>query len=127
MAGKKGIGYTPLELPLDHIKEEETTIAIVFVFILGFVGVVLLIEVILWRVGVLLSSDPGQICLVISVNVGINVHRHGASMILLTSEPLQICQVWLVVSVDIGINVRRLGIDVSLLLLIPCIKATLDV
>ncbi|KAH7305390.1 hypothetical protein BKA65DRAFT_520851, partial [Rhexocercosporidium sp. MPI-PUGE-AT-0058] len=88
--------HTPLELPLDHIEEEETTIAIVFVFILGFVGVVLLIEVILWR-----------ICLVISVNV------------------------WLVVSVDIGIgigiSIRRLGIDVSLLLLIPCIKATLDV
>ena len=109
-----------MELSLDHVEEEETTIAVVLIFILGFVGVVLLVEVILWRVGVLLSSDPGQICLVISVNVGINVHRHGASMILLTSEPLQICQVWLVVSVDIGI-------DVSLLLLIPCIKATLDV
>lgn len=48
-------------------------------------------------------------------------------MILFTSEPLQIWQACLIVSVDISINVRQLGIDVSLLLLIPCIKATLDV
>jgi hypothetical protein len=57
-----------------------------------------LVEVVLWRVGVLLSS-----------------------------EPLQIWQVCLVVSVDIGINVCRLGLSVGLLLLIPCIKAALDV
>ena len=57
-----------------------------------------MIEVILWRVGVLLSS-----------------------------EPLQIWRVCLVVSVDIGIDVRQLGLGVGLLLLIPCIKATLDV
>jgi len=36
-----------MELSLDHIEEEETTIAIVLLFILGFVGVVLLIEVVL--------------------------------------------------------------------------------
>ena len=87
-----------MEISFDHIQEEEAAIAIVLIFILGFVGVILLVEVVLWRVCVLLSS-----------------------------EPLQIWQVCLVVSVDIGINVRRLGIDVSLLLLIPCIKAALDV
>jgi hypothetical protein len=115
-----------MELALDHIQEEETTIAIVLIFILGFVGVVLLIEVVLWRVGVLLSSDPRQICLVISVNVGFDVHRYGVSIIP-TSEPLQIWQVCLVVCVDIGIDVRRLSLGVGLLLLIPCIKAALDV
>jgi len=78
-----------MELSLDHVEEEETTIAIVLLFILGFVGVVLLIEVVLWRVGVLLSSDPRQICL---VNIGIDVHRHGVSIVL-TSEPIQIWQV----------------------------------
>ena len=55
------IGYIPIELVIDHVQEEETAIAIVLLFILGFVGVVLLIEVVLWRVGVLLSSDPLQI------------------------------------------------------------------
>ena len=87
-----------MEISFDHIQEEEAAIAIVLIFILGFVGVILLVEVVLWRVCVLLSS-----------------------------EPLQIWQVCLVVSVDIGITVRRLGIDVSLLLLIPRIKVTLDV
>jgi hypothetical protein len=87
-----------MEISLDHIQEEETTIAIVLIFILGFVGVVLLVEVILWRVGVPLSS-----------------------------EPLQIWQICLVVSIHISINVRRLGLSVGLLLLIPCVKAALDV
>jgi succinate dehydrogenase hydrophobic anchor subunit len=58
MVGKRGIGYILIELSLDYIEEEETTIAIVLLFILGFVGVILLIKVVLWRVGVLLSSDP---------------------------------------------------------------------
>ena len=43
------------------------------------------------------------------------------------SEPLQIWQVCLIISVDIGIDVRRLGLSVGLLLLIPCVKAALDV
>jgi hypothetical protein len=43
------------------------------------------------------------------------------------SEPLQIWQICLVVSDDIGIDVRRLGLGIGLLLLIPCIKAALDV
>jgi hypothetical protein len=55
------IGYIPIELVIDHVQEEETTIAVVLIFILGFIGVVLLIEVVLWRVGVLLSSDLLQI------------------------------------------------------------------
>jgi hypothetical protein len=125
-AGKKGIGYTPIELSLDHVEEKETTIAVVLIFILGSVGVVLLIEVVLWRVGVLLSSEPRQIWLVVSVNSGIDVHWHGTSIVRV-SEPLQVWQVRLVVSVDIGINVRRLGLSVGLLLLIPCVKAALDV
>ena len=87
-----------MEISLDHIQEEETAIAIILIFILGFVGVILLVEVVLWRVGVLLSS-----------------------------EPLQIWQVCLVVSIHIGINVRRLGLSVSPLLLISCVKAALDV
>ena len=57
-----------------------------------------MVEVVLWRMGVPLSS-----------------------------EPLQIWQVCLVVSVDIGINVCRLGLSVGLLLLIPGVKAALDV
>ena len=87
-----------MEISLDHIQEEETAIAIILIFILGFVGVILLVEVVLWRVGVLLSS-----------------------------EPLQIWQICLVVTVDIGINVRQLGLSVGLLLLIPYVKAALDV
>ena len=50
-----------MEISLDHIQEEETAIAIILIFILGFVGVILLVEVVLWRVGVLLSSEPLQI------------------------------------------------------------------
>jgi hypothetical protein len=77
-------------------------------------------------VGVLLFSNLYQICLVISINVGIDIHRHGISIIL-TSEPLQIWQVCLIISVDISINIRRLGLSISLLLLIPYIKAALDI
>ena len=91
------MGHPPMEISLDHIQEEETAIAIVLIFILGFVGVVLLVEVVLWRVSILLSSEPPQIW-----------------------------QVCLIVSLEIGINVRRLGLDVSLLPLILCIEAALD-
>jgi hypothetical protein len=89
-----------MELVLDHVEEEDTTIAIVLIFILRLVGVVLLIEVVLWRVGVVLSSDP-----------------------------LQIWQIFLVVvtSFDIGIGVRRLGVGVGLHLLILYVEAALDV
>jgi hypothetical protein len=92
------IGYIPIELVIDYIQEEETTIAIVLIFILGFIGVILLIEVVLWQVGILLSSDP-----------------------------LQIWQICLAASVDIGINVRRLGLSISPLSLILCIEAALDI
>jgi hypothetical protein len=92
------MGNPLMEISLDHIQEEQIAIVIVLILILRFVGVVLLVEVVLWWVGVPLSS-----------------------------EPLQIWQVCLVVSVDIGINVRRLGLSVGLLLLIPCVKAALDV
>ena len=87
-----------MEISLNYIQEEETAIAVVLIFILGFVGVVLLVEVVLWRVGVPISS-----------------------------EPLQIWQICLVVTVDIGINVRQLSLSVGLLLLIPYVKAALDV
>jgi hypothetical protein len=87
-----------MEISLDHIQEEEAAIAIVLIFILGFVGVILLVEVVLWRMGVLLSS-----------------------------EPFQIWQVCIVVSIHISISVRRLGLSVGPLLLIPCVKAALDV
>jgi hypothetical protein len=90
-----------MELRLDHVEEEDTIIAIVLVFILGFVGVILLIEVVLWQVGVVLSSDLRQIC--------------------------QICLICLIAPFDIGINVRRLGIGVGLLLLILYIETALDV
>jgi hypothetical protein len=87
-----------MEISLDYIQEEETAIAIVLIFILGFVGVILLVEVVLWRVGVLLSS-----------------------------EPLQIWQVCLIVSIHISINVRRYGLSIGPLLLISCVKAALDI
>ena len=60
-----------MEIPFDHIQEEETAIAIILIFILRFIEIVLLVEVVLWRVGVLFSSDPLQICLVNSVNISI--------------------------------------------------------
>jgi len=72
---EKRIGYTPIELVFDHIEEVSSTIFIVFIFILRFIGVILLIEVVLWRVGVVLSCDPRQICLVTSIHIvdtGIN-------------------------------------------------------
>jgi hypothetical protein len=77
-------------------------------------------------VGVLLSSEPRQIWLIVSINSGIDVHRHGTSTIRV-SEPLQIWQICLVVSVDIDINIRRLGLSIGLLLLIPRVKVTLDI
>ena len=64
-----------MELVFNHIKELSNTTFIVFIFILRFIGVILLIEVILWRVGVILSSDLRQICLVTSIHIvdtGIN-------------------------------------------------------
>jgi hypothetical protein len=76
-----------MEISLDHIQEEEAAIAIVLILILGFVGVVLLVEVVLWRVGVLLSSDPRQTCLVISVDIGIDVRRLGLGVGLLLLIP----------------------------------------
>ena len=103
-----------MELVLDHVKEEDTTIAIVLIFILGFVGVILLIAVVLWRVGVVLSCDPRQIRLVASVDSDINIYR------------IQVRKTCLVVSVDIGINVRGLGVGVSLLLIL-CTEAALGV
>jgi hypothetical protein len=53
-ADEKRIGYTPMELVLDHAHKIVATIAIVLIFILRFV----LIEVVLWRVDVVLSSNP---------------------------------------------------------------------
>jgi len=53
-ADEKRIGYTPMELVLNHAEEVVATIAIILIFILRFV----LIEVILWRVDVVLSSNP---------------------------------------------------------------------
>ena len=47
-----------MEISLNHIQEEEAAIAIVLIFILGFVWVILLVKVVFWRVGVLLSSKP---------------------------------------------------------------------
>jgi hypothetical protein len=44
-ADEKRIGYTPMELVLDHVEEEDTAIAIVLIFILRFVRVVRLIKV----------------------------------------------------------------------------------
>jgi hypothetical protein len=83
MADKKRIRYTPIELVLNYIKEVSSTIFIVFIFILRFVGVILLIEVVLWRVGVVLSSDPRQICLVTFACfiISIGVRRLGVSII----------------------------------------------
>lgn len=90
-----------MKLCLDHVEEEDAIIAIVLSFILGFVEVVLLIEVVLWWVGVVLSSDPRLICLIASFNV--------------------------VASVDIGINVCRIGIGVGVPLVVICIEAALGV
>jgi hypothetical protein len=42
------IGYIPIKLVIDYIQEKETTITIVLIFILGFIGVILLIKVVLW-------------------------------------------------------------------------------
>jgi hypothetical protein len=66
-----------MELSLDHVEEEGAIVAIVLIFILGLVQVILLIEVVLRRVGVVLSSDPRQICLVASFDIAINVRRIG--------------------------------------------------
>jgi hypothetical protein len=41
------IGYILIELVINYIQEEETTITIVLIFILGFIRVILLIKVIL--------------------------------------------------------------------------------
>jgi hypothetical protein len=67
-----------MELCLDHVKEEVTGIVIVLIFILGFVAVVLLIEVVLWRVSVVLFSNSRQICPVASFDIDIivrSLHR----------------------------------------------------
>ena len=79
-----------MEISLNYIQEKETTITIVLIFILGFVRVILLVKIVLWQIGVLLSS-----------------------------ELLQVWQVCLIVSVNISINVRWLGLGVGLLLVIP--------
>jgi hypothetical protein len=84
-----------MELTLNYTQEEEATIAIVLIFILGSVRVILLIEVVLWRESVLLSSGPCKICLVVPI--------------------------------DIGINVCQLSLRLTILVLIPCIKAALGV
>jgi hypothetical protein len=55
---------------------EESTGFIILIFILRFVRVILLLEVVLWREGVLLSSDLlqiWQVCVVVSVDISINV------------------------------------------------------
>jgi hypothetical protein len=77
------VGYMPTELSLDHVKEVETIFSIVLIFILGFVGVILLTEVVLWHMRVVLSSDPHQICLVASVDSVINVRQLGLDVGLL--------------------------------------------
>jgi len=53
--------YLPIEISFDHIQKKETAIAIILIFILGFVGIVLLVKIVLWRVSVLLSSELLQI------------------------------------------------------------------
>jgi hypothetical protein len=68
-----------LDKPLKNTEEEEATIATVLVFVLRTVGAILLVEVVFWRVSVLLAGHPCQICL--DIDFGINVLRF--------SEPLQ--------------------------------------
>jgi hypothetical protein len=72
-----------MELCLDPIEEKDTAIAITLTFIFRFVGIILLIKVILWQIGIVVSSDPRQICLVISVGIGINIRQLGTGVGLL--------------------------------------------
>jgi hypothetical protein len=62
-----------MELCLNHIEEDDTIVAMVLIFILG-VEVIPLTKVVLWRVGVVISSDPTQIGLATSVAIGVNVY-----------------------------------------------------
>jgi hypothetical protein len=62
-----------MELCLNHIEEDDTIVAMVLIFILG-VEVIPLTKVVLWRVGVVISSDPPQIGLATSVAIGVNVY-----------------------------------------------------
>jgi hypothetical protein len=70
-------------LTLNHTQEEEATIAIVIIFVLGFIRVVLLIEVVLWREGILRSSGLCKICLVVLMNIGINIRQLSLRLTLL--------------------------------------------
>jgi hypothetical protein len=97
-----------MELVLDYVEKEDTTIAMALIFILKFVGVVFLIEAVLWRVGIILSSDPRQIFLITSIDIDASIN---------SSFDI----------VDIGINVRWLSVGVGLLLAVLCIEATFGV
>jgi hypothetical protein len=70
-------------LTLNHTQEEEATIAIVIIFVLGFIRVVLLIEVVLWWEGILRSSGLCKICLVVLMNIGINIRQLSLRLTLL--------------------------------------------
>jgi hypothetical protein len=97
-----------MELVLDYVEKEDTTIAMALIFILKFVGVVFLIEAVLWRVGIILSSDPRQIFLITSIDIDASIN---------SSFDI----------VDTGINVRWLSVGVGLLLAVLCIEATFGV
>ena len=80
-----------MEISINHIQEGEAAIAIVLIFILGFLGVILLVDAVFWRVGVLLFSEPLQIWqfyLVVSTHIGINVRRLVSASVPSCSSPL---------------------------------------
>jgi hypothetical protein len=74
-----------MKLLFYYIEKEDTIITIALIFILGLIKAVLLIEVILRRIGIFLSSNQGQIYLVAPFGIA-----------------------------DISISARRLGIGVGL-------------
>jgi hypothetical protein len=62
---------------LNKIEEDGTVVTIVLVHELGLVKLILLIQVVFWQVVFVLFEEPRYVCLVISLDIGINICRIG--------------------------------------------------
>src|SRR3954453_17379742 len=77
-------GWDILEKPfLDEIQEEAAVVAIILVHVLGLIELILLIEVVFWRVIFVLVEKPRYVCPAISLEIRINIRQIGIRVTLL--------------------------------------------
>ena len=60
---------------LDPVEEQDTTVCVILIFIIELVKVLFLIEVVFWRIVLVLFGNPRYVCLVLSFDISVHVRR----------------------------------------------------